>query len=80
MSERVRSDNMAVLDPEPAWDIARIFPRQGTCSEEEYLALETNRLVECSHGHIEKLPMPTQSHQWEGFSVPVDEVWAAAEQ
>ncbi len=63
MSKRVRSDNMAVLDPEPAWDIARIFPRQGTWSEEEYLALETNHLVEYSHGHVEVLPMPTPFHQ-----------------
>ncbi|RMF37366.1 MAG: Uma2 family endonuclease, partial [Chloroflexi bacterium] len=40
-----------------------LFPRQGTWSEEEYLALPTNRLVEFSEGHIEVLPMPTQVHQ-----------------
>ena len=49
---------------EPTWEIAHLFPRQGTWSEEEYLALPTNRLVEFSDGHIEVLPMPTQSHQW----------------
>lgn len=49
---------------EPTWEIARLFPDQGTWSEEEYLALETNHLVEFSHGHIEVLPMPTQSHQF----------------
>ena len=48
---------------EPTWEIAHLFPRQGTWSEEEYLALPTNRLVEFSDGHIEVLPMPTQSHQ-----------------
>jgi Uma2 family endonuclease len=48
---------------EPTWDIAELFPAQGSWSEDEYLALDTNRLVEFSHGHLEILPMPTQSHQ-----------------
>ncbi len=64
MTGRNRVEEMAVLDPEPAWEIAHIFPRQGTWSEEEYLALDTNHLVEYSHGRIEVLPMPTQTHQW----------------
>ena len=29
----------------------------------EYLALETNRLIEFSHGQLEALPMPRMSHQ-----------------
>lgn len=49
---------------EPAWDIARLFPNQGEWSEQEYLTLPTNHLVEYSDGHIEVLPMPTQSHQF----------------
>ena len=49
---------------EPAWDVARLFPNQGTWSVEEYLALETNHLVEFSHGYVEVLPMPTESHQF----------------
>lgn len=49
--------------PEPAWDVAHLFPAQGRWSEEEYLGLDTNRLVEFSDGHIEVLPMPTMSHQ-----------------
>ncbi|MFQ6057985.1 MAG: Uma2 family endonuclease [Anaerolineae bacterium] len=53
----------AVEAAEPAWDVAYLFPRQGTWSEEEYLSLETNHLVEFSHGHIEVLPMPTEAHQ-----------------
>jgi len=48
---------------EPAWDVAYLFPAQGTWSEEEYLALRSNRLVEFSHGTIEVLPMPTTTHQ-----------------
>src|SRR3954454_25249648 len=48
---------------EPAWDVAHLFPDQGTWSEEEYLALNVNRLVEFSHGSLEVLAMPTTSHQ-----------------
>jgi Uma2 family endonuclease len=48
---------------EPVWDIARLFPNQGHWSEEEYLALRGNYLVEFSHGHVEVLPMPTESPQ-----------------
>ena len=48
---------------EPAWDVARLFPEQGFWSEEEYLALSANRLVEFSDGNVEVLPMPTTSHQ-----------------
>src|SRR5260370_12026586 len=49
--------------PEPDWDIAQLFPPQGSWSEEEYLALDGNRIVEFSDGHIEVPPMPTTSHQ-----------------
>lgn len=49
---------------EPVWDIAKIFPDQGSWSVQEYLALETNRLIEFSHGFIEVLPMPSQYHQF----------------
>jgi len=49
--------------PEPTWEVAHLFPAQGTWSEEEYLALDTNHLVEFSHGRLEVLVMPTESHQ-----------------
>ena len=49
--------------PELTWEIARLFPAQGHWCEEEYLALDTNHLIELSHGQLEVLPMPTQSHQ-----------------
>lgn len=48
---------------EPAWEVAYLFPAQGTWTEEEYLSLSTNRLVELSDGFLEVLPMPTTSHQ-----------------
>jgi Uma2 family endonuclease len=51
------------LPGEPAWDVARLFPDQGHWSEEDYLALNVNRLVEFAHGQVEVLPMPTMSHQ-----------------
>lgn len=47
----------------PAWDVARLFPDQGSWDEEDYLALSTNHLVELSDGYIEVLPMPTMTHQ-----------------
>ncbi len=49
---------------EPTWEIAQLFPAQGQWSEEEYLALETNHLVEFSHGLLEFPPMPTPKHQF----------------
>lgn len=48
---------------EPAWEIARLFPDQGYWDEDEYLAIETNQLVEFTDGFIEVLPMPKTSHQ-----------------
>lgn len=48
---------------EPVWEIATLFPAQGSWSEEEYLGLSTNRLVEFDRGCLELLPMPTLLHQ-----------------
>src|SRR5436309_14861705 len=48
----------------PAWEVATLFPEQGDWSEEDYLALPGNRLVELSDGCLEVLPMPTTLHQW----------------
>ena len=48
---------------EPTWEIAQLFPAQGHWSEEEYFSLVTNHLIEFSHGLLEVLPTPTQSHQ-----------------
>jgi len=48
---------------EPAWDIALLFPVQGSWTEGDYLALDTRRLVELANGRLEVLPMPTLYHQ-----------------
>lgn len=38
---------------EPTWEIARLFPNQGAWSEQEYLELKGNRLIEFSCGNVE---------------------------
>jgi len=48
---------------EPTWEIARLFPRQGTWTQEEYFDLPDNHFVELSDGYLEFLPMPTIYHQ-----------------
>jgi Uma2 family endonuclease len=48
---------------EPTWDIARLYPAQGTWTEQEYLNLNTNQLVEYSNGFVEFLSMPKMTHQ-----------------
>ncbi len=45
------------------WELARLFPTQGSWSEEAYLALDTGRLIEYSEGFLEFPPMPTMAHQ-----------------
>ena len=47
----------------PVWQVAELFPRQGEWSEDDYLRLETNRLIELSDGSPEFLAMPTEWHQ-----------------
>jgi Uma2 family endonuclease len=63
MSQLLRKRSGRNQEPEPAWEVAYLFPTQGNWSEEEYLALDGNYLVEFSDGSIEVLPMPTTSHQ-----------------
>ena len=48
---------------QPAWDVALLFPIQGDWSENDYLALDTKRLVELVDGSLEVLPVPTITHQ-----------------
>ncbi|MGP0068701.1 MAG: Uma2 family endonuclease [Isosphaeraceae bacterium] len=50
-------------DPEPVWEIARLFPKQGEWSEEEFFSLPNNHKIEFSDGRLEFLPMPTIYHQ-----------------
>lgn len=48
---------------EPIWSLAEQFPLQGEWTEDDYLDLDTSRLIEFDSGTIEVLPMPTMSHQ-----------------
>lgn len=41
----------------------QLFPPQGMWSDEQYLRLQTNRLVELSDGRLEFPPMPSEEHQ-----------------
>jgi len=60
-----KAADIPVREAEPAWEIARLFPAQGTWTEEEYLALtrDTNHFVEFVDGNVEVLAMPTLTHQ-----------------
>ncbi len=45
-------------------EIAKLFPRQGEWTEEDYFSLpETNRIVELSKGRLIISPAPTEEHQ-----------------
>ncbi len=58
------SDDVRHADEgEPTWEIAKLFPVQGSWSPEEYLRLSGNRLVEFNEGFVEILPMPTLTYQ-----------------
>ncbi len=46
----------------PTWEMAYEYPLQGDWTESDYLALDTNRLVEFTDGVLEFLPMPKPSH------------------
>src|SRR4051794_12057516 len=62
-SAPLKTPPAAQAEPEPAWEIARLFPPQGQWAEGDYLQLNGNYLVEYTHGRIEVLPMPTDQHQ-----------------
>ena len=48
---------------DPPWELAQMYPDQGYWEEEDYLDLDTNKLVEFSNGCVEVLLMPTMFHQ-----------------
>jgi Uma2 family endonuclease len=56
--------NRSSEELEPAWDVARLFPPQGSWSEEEYLDLPGSRLIELDDGRVEVLEMPSELHQF----------------
>ncbi len=47
----------------PAWEIALLYPPQGSWSEADYLELGSNHMIEFTDGCVEVLPMPTIFHQ-----------------
>lgn len=51
--------------PEPAWEIAKLFPPQGHWSATSYLSFteSLNQLVELVDRRVEVLETPTKSHQ-----------------
>ncbi|MCL4869152.1 MAG: Uma2 family endonuclease [Anaerolineae bacterium] len=49
--------------PQPTWEITHLFPNQGHWHEAEYLAMESNHMVEFSGGYLEVLSIPTPKHQ-----------------
>jgi Uma2 family endonuclease len=53
------------IDDDLAWDVAKLFPRQGQWTAEEYLAvaMDTNRLVELVDGRLEVQARPSLTHQ-----------------
>ena len=51
-----------VYERRPTWEIVDLFPEQGNWSVQEYLALETAKQVEFTHGFLEFLPMPDELH------------------
>lgn len=48
----------------PTWEIAYLYHEQGSWTEDDYLALNTNRLFELSDGCLEFLPVRTLPHQF----------------
>lgn len=48
----------------PTWELIDLFPHQGKWSVEEYLALDTSRMIEFTGGFLEFLPTPDEIH-WE---------------
>jgi Uma2 family endonuclease len=52
-------------EPEYAWELATMYPPQGTWTEEEYLELtdHSNRRIEFVDGRLEFLSMPTEVHE-----------------
>lgn len=61
---KAKTISLPSQEGEPVWELAEMFPYQGSWSVEDYLHLETNKLIEFTEGSVELLPMPSQSHQF----------------
>jgi len=67
LDQLMSTDNPKSQLGEPIWEIATLFPPQGQWTADEYLGLQTNRLVEFDDGKLEFLPAPTELHQLIAF-------------
>jgi Uma2 family endonuclease len=63
MTQAIRTIPSKSPADDPVWEIAELLREQGDVSEEAYLKLSTNHLVEFDNGTIEVLPLPTRNHQ-----------------
>ncbi len=63
MSRVTTAQKLDLSQWEPTWEPGEKIPHQGHWTEEEYLSLTTNHLVEFSDGYLEIPPVPTMSHQ-----------------
>src|SRR5438105_11489054 len=65
----------------PEWEEGQVFPVRYPCTEEEYLALDFNLLLEFADGFLEVLPMPTTLHQRiAAFLFKALDAWVTAQQ
>ncbi len=49
----------------PTWELAGLLlPHQGDWTVEEYLKLDTNRLIEFTDGFLKFLPIPEEIHSF----------------
>jgi len=58
-----RTVTAPTIEAERTWAVMQGVSTRGDWTEEDYLALTTNRLVEYSRGTLEVLPMPSERHQ-----------------
>lgn len=49
--------------PRPTWEMAKLFPHQGSWTVDEYLELDIGQIVEFHDGYLEFHEMPKLSHQ-----------------
>ena len=61
----------ALVERQPAWEVALLFPNQGAWSKYDYLDLPGNQLVEFDNGRIEVLSMPSIRHQNVSMNIAV---------
>ena len=58
-----RTVTAPTIEAERTWAVMQGVSTRGDWTEEDYLALTTNHLVEYSRGTLEVLPMPSERHQ-----------------